>query len=189
MHVRVCVRVRVRAVARAGAMARATRRENWGLRVRATVYGCVWAWVCTGEGGGGGIFVGECGKEVGGMVVGVCVGVGVGVGMRVPVVSGTSVGQLVPFCGVNVAPGVQGMPTGGGFWVLVVWSSHTPPVPRHLWIPLGQDRRGGPRSHSICDCCAHARVAASWAFFGKYVIEAVDFGCEFSVAGRCDSTH
>ena len=36
------------------------------------------------------------------MVVGVCVGVGVGVGMRVPKVSRTSVGQLVPFCGVNV---------------------------------------------------------------------------------------
>ena len=26
-------------------------------------------------------------------------------------------------------------------------------------------------------------------FFGKYGIEAVDFGCEFSVASRCDSTH
>jgi hypothetical protein len=49
------------------------------------------------------------------------------VGMRVPAVPGTSVGQLVPFCGVNVAPGITGMETDGGFWVLVVWSSHTPP--------------------------------------------------------------
>ena len=27
------------------------------------------------------------------------------------------------------------------------------------------------------------------AFFEKYGIEAVDFGCEFSVAGRCYGTH
>ncbi len=27
------------------------------------------------------------------------------------------------------------------------------------------------------------------AFFGKYGIEAVDFGCEFPVAGWCDGTH
>ena len=26
-------------------------------------------------------------------------------------------------------------------------------------------------------------------FFEKYGIEAVDFGCEFSVAGQCDGTH
>ena len=54
------------------------------------VYG--YGGVSKGEGGGGGIFVGECGGEVGGVVVGVCVGVSVGVGMRVPVVPGTSVG-------------------------------------------------------------------------------------------------
>ncbi len=51
------------------------------------------------EGGGGGIFVGlmfdgECGRELRGVIVGVCVGVGIGMGMRVPVVPGTSVGQL-----------------------------------------------------------------------------------------------
>ncbi len=27
------------------------------------------------------------------------------------------------------------------------------------------------------------------AFFEKYDIKAVTFGCEFSVAGRCDGTH
>ncbi len=27
------------------------------------------------------------------------------------------------------------------------------------------------------------------AFFGKYGIEAVDFGCEFLVSGRCDCSH
>ncbi len=32
-----------------------------------------------GEGGGGWIFVKQCGGEVGGVIVGVCVGVGVGV--------------------------------------------------------------------------------------------------------------
>ena len=73
--------------------------------------------VSTGEGGGGRIFFGECGGELGGVVVGVCLSVGVGVGMRVPVVPGTSVGQLVPFCGVNIAPGITGMATGVGFWV------------------------------------------------------------------------
>ena len=61
------------------------------------------------------------------MVAEVCVGVVVGVGMRVPVVPGTSVGELVPFCEVNIASGITGMATGGGFWVLVVYSSHTPP--------------------------------------------------------------
>ncbi len=86
---------------------------------------CVGMGVHTGESGGGGVFVGECGGELGGVVVGVCVGVGVGVGKRVPMISGTSVGQLVPFCGVNIASGVTGMATGGGFWVLVVWSSDT----------------------------------------------------------------
>ncbi len=80
---------------------------------------CVGMGVSTGESGGGGMFVGECGGEFG--------GVGVGVGMRVPVVSRTSVGQLGPFCGVNVASGITGMATGGGFWALVVWSPHTPP--------------------------------------------------------------
>ncbi len=54
------------------------------------------------------------------MVAGVCVSVGVGVDVRVPMVSGTSVGQLVPLCGVNVASGVTGMATDGGFWVVVV---------------------------------------------------------------------
>ena len=80
-----------------------------------------------GRGGGCGIFVGECGGELGGVVVGVCVEVEVGVGMRVPVVPGARVRGLVPFCGMNIAPGVTGMAAGGGFWVLVVWSSHTPP--------------------------------------------------------------
>ncbi len=80
-----------------------------------------------GEGGDSGIFVGECGGELGGVVVGVCVGVDVRVGIRVPVVPGARVGGLVPFCGVNVAPGVTGMAAGGGFCDLVVWSSHTPP--------------------------------------------------------------
>ncbi len=45
VHVWVQMRVRVRAVARAGAMGRAKGMERWGLRVRARVYGCVWAWV------------------------------------------------------------------------------------------------------------------------------------------------
>ncbi len=79
--------------------------------------------VRTGKCGGGGIFVGECGGELGGMVVGVCVGVNVGVGMRVPVVPGARVGVLVPFCGVNVAPGGTGVAGDGVFWVLVVWST------------------------------------------------------------------
>ena len=70
--------------------------------------------VSNGEGGGGGIFVGECGGEVGGVVVGVCVSVDVGVSMRVPVVQGARIGELRPFCVVNVAPGVTGMAAGGG---------------------------------------------------------------------------
>ncbi len=45
---------------------------------------------------------------------------------------GTSVGQLVLFYEVNVAPGITGMATGGGFWVLVVWSSHS-----HSWAEVG----------------------------------------------------
>ncbi len=61
------------------------------------------------------------------MVVGVCVVADVGLDMRVPVVPRAIVGGLVPFCGVSVAPGVTGMAAGGGFWVLVGWSSHTPP--------------------------------------------------------------
>ena len=88
---------------------------------------CVGMGVSTGEGGGGGIFVGECGGELGRVVVGVCVGVDVEVGMRVPVVPEARFGGLVPFCGVNGAPGVTGMAASGGFWVLMVWSSHTPP--------------------------------------------------------------
>ena len=70
--------------------------------------------VSNGEGGGGGIFVGECCGEVGGVVVGVCVSADVGVGMRVPVVPGARIGELVPFCGVTVATGVTGMAAGGG---------------------------------------------------------------------------
>ena len=70
---------------------------------------CVGMGVSTREGGGGGIFFGECGGELGGVVVGVCVGVDVGVGMRVLVVPGARVGGLVSFCAVNVAPGVTGM--------------------------------------------------------------------------------
>ena len=70
--------------------------------------------VSNGEGGGGGIFVGECCGEVGGVVVGVCVSADVGVGMRVPVVPGAIIRELVPFCGVNVATGVTGMAAGGG---------------------------------------------------------------------------
>ena len=41
---------------------------------------CVSVGVNKAEGGGGGIFVGECCGEFGGVVVKVCVGVGVGVG-------------------------------------------------------------------------------------------------------------
>jgi hypothetical protein len=83
---------------------------------------CVGMGVSKGEGGGGGIFLslifdGECGREVGGVLVGVYECVGVGMGMRVLVVPGTSVGQLVPFGGVNVAPGIRGMAAGG--WVCV----------------------------------------------------------------------
>ncbi len=84
------------------------------------VWVCLGMHVSTGEEGGGRILVDECGGELGDMVAGVCVGVGVGVGMRVPMVSGTSVGQLLPFCDLNVASGVTGMATDGGFWVLVV---------------------------------------------------------------------
>ena len=54
-------------------------------------------------------------------------GVGVWVDMRVLVVQGARVGGLVPFCGVNFASGVTGMAAGGGFWVVVVWSSHATP--------------------------------------------------------------
>ena len=95
---------------------------------------CVGMGLSTGEGRGGGIFVGKCGREFGGVIVGICVGVGVGVGMRVPVVSGTSVGQLVLFSGVNIVPDITGMATGGGFRVLVIWSSHTPP-----WAEMSLD--------------------------------------------------
>ena len=49
------------------------------------------------------------------VVVGVCVGVDVRVGMRVLVVPGARVGGLVPFCGVDIAPGVTGIAAGGGF--------------------------------------------------------------------------
>ena len=88
---------------------------------------CVGMGVSKGDGGGGGIFVDECDGVLAGVVVGVFVSMGVGMGMRMPVVPGANVEQLVPFCGVNVAPGVTGMATGGGFRVLVVWSFHTPP--------------------------------------------------------------
>ena len=100
---------------------------------------CVDIGMRKGEGGICWTFSGECGGELEGVVVGVCVGVGVGMGVRVPMVSETRGGQLVTFCGVNVASGITGMATGGGFWVLVVWSSHTlswaqtsldPPGPR-----------------------------------------------------------
>ena len=98
----------------------------------------VWVYVglsvSTGEGGGGGIFVGKFGADFGGLVVEICVGVRVGVGMRVPVVRGTSVGQLVPFCEVNVASGITVMAISGGFWVLVFWSSYTPP-----WTEMSLD--------------------------------------------------
>ncbi len=87
---------------------------------------CVGMGVSTGEGGGGGIFVGECGGDIGGAVVGISVVVGVGLSMLMPVVSGTGVGQLIPFGGVNVVSGITGVATGGGFWVLMVLSSHTP---------------------------------------------------------------
>ena len=70
--------------------------------------------VSLGEGGGGGIFVGECGGEVGGVVVGVWVSVDVGVGMRVPVVPGARIGELVPFCWVSVATAVTGVAAGLG---------------------------------------------------------------------------
>ena len=45
VRVHVLVQVRVRTVARAGAMVRAMVRESLGLRVRARVDGCVWAWM------------------------------------------------------------------------------------------------------------------------------------------------
>ena len=90
-----------------------------------------------GRGGGGGIFVGECGGELGGVVVGVCVGLDVGVGIRVPVVPGARVGGPVPFCGVNIAPSVTGMAAGGGFLALVVWSSQSPPRAEFFLDPPG----------------------------------------------------
>ncbi len=40
--------------------------------------------------------------------------VDIGVSMRVPVVLGARVGELVPYCGVNVSPGVKGMAAGWG---------------------------------------------------------------------------
>ena len=70
------------------------------------------------------------------MVVEVCVGEDVGVGMHVPVVPRAKVRGLVPFCGVNVAPCVTGMAAGGGFWVVVVWSSHTNPWAEMCLDPL-----------------------------------------------------
>ena len=66
--------------------------------------------VSTKEGGSGGIFVGEYAGKIGGAVVRISVVVGVVISVRMPVLSGTSVGQLVPFSGVNV---VSGMTTGG----------------------------------------------------------------------------
>ena len=144
-------------------MAKAKGRESWGLRVDGEgegVWVCVVMHECEREGGGGGMIFDDCGGELGGVAAGVCVGVGVGVGMRVPVVSETSVGQLVPFCGVDVVSGVTGMATGRGFWVLVVWSSHNPPwVEMSLNSPLGHNRRDGLRSHSICNRCVDQRVA------------------------------
>jgi hypothetical protein len=120
------------------------------------------------------------------------VGLDVGVGMRVPVVSGTSVGQLVPFCGVNVSSGVTGVATGqvvvSGFW----WFGFPT-------IPLGRDVSGSPPSAEIGEAVnvvilfvivvSKHMSPRDGAFFGKYGIEAVDFGCEFSFARRCDSTH
>ncbi len=115
--------------------------------------------VSTGEGGGGGIFVGEGVRELGGVVVGVCVGADVGEGMRVPVIPGARVGAvLVPFCGLNLASGITGMAAGGSFWVLVVWSSHTTPWAEMSLNPFGRDRRGCRRSNSICDRCVRANV-------------------------------
>jgi hypothetical protein len=70
------------------------------------------------------------------VAVRVCVSVDLGVGMRVPMVPGARVGVLVPFCGVNVAPGVTGVAAGVGFWVLVVWSSHTPTWAEMFLNPL-----------------------------------------------------
>jgi hypothetical protein len=46
------------------------------------------------------------------------------------VCTGTSVGQLVPFCEVNVAPGITGMVTG---WGLLVFGGLVFP-----FSPLGQ---------------------------------------------------
>ncbi len=72
-----------------------------------------------GEGRGGGIFVGECGGEIGGAVVGIFVVVGVGMGMRMSVVSGTSVGELLPFGCVSVVSSISGMAkeTSGVSWL------------------------------------------------------------------------
>ena len=57
--------------------------------------------------------------------------------MRVPVVPGASVGQLAPFCGTNVAPGVMGMATGVGasLGVGCLVFPH---------FPLGRDVSGSP---------------------------------------------
>ena len=52
-----------------------------------------------------------------------------------PVVLEASVGQLVPFCEVDIAPGITDMATGGGFWVFVLIFSHS---------PLGRDVPGFP---------------------------------------------
>ncbi len=107
------------------------------------------------------------------MVVGIFVGVSVEVVMRVEVL-GTSVGQLVPFCGVNVASGVMGMATEGSFWVRVVWSSHT--------SPLGRDFSESPYAKIgelvnivvpfVIIVSAHV-LPRDGAFFRKYGIEAV----------------
>ncbi len=64
--------------------------------------------------------------------------------------------------------------------------------------PLGQDVSESPLAKigEVVNIVVPFVIAVSahvsprnGAFFGKYGIEAVDFGCEFLVAGRCDGTH
>jgi hypothetical protein len=120
------------------------------------------------------------------------VSVGVGMGMRVPMVPGTNIRQLVPFCGVNVAPGITGMATGGGFWVLVVWSSHTPPWAEISGLPSAEI---GKAVNVVIPfvIAVHSRVATSLGVFwkvwyrgGRLRLRVLSVA---SVAGQCDGTH